>query len=275
MARHIRTLEAGTHSLQLGKRTLVMGIVNVTPDSFFDGAAHDLPEAALTHALKLEKEGADLLDIGGESTRPGSEPTTLTVELQRVEPAIRRIVTASQIPLSIDTTKPKVAALALSLGACILNDVLGLQGDPDLARVAAEYRAGVIIMHSQQGTEYKGDLVASLKTYFKRSLEIAAKVGIREKSIVLDPGIGFGKTTEQNIELMRRLGELQSLGFPVLLGTSRKSFIGKILDLPPAERLEGTLATSALGVAAGADILRVHDVQANLRVARVTDAIVG
>jgi len=275
MARHIRTLEAGTHSLQLGKRTLVMGIVNVTPDSFFDGAAHDLPEAALAHALKLEKEGADLLDIGGESTRPGSEPTTLTVELQRVEPAIRRIVTASQIPLSIDTTKPKVAALALSLGACILNDVLGLQGDPDLARVAAEYRAGVVIMHSQQGTEYKGDLVASLRSYFKRSLDIAAKVGIRENSIVLDPGIGFGKTTEQNVELMRRLGELQTLGFPILLGTSRKSFIGRILDLPPAERLEGTLATSALGVAAGADILRVHDVQANLRVARVADAIVG
>lgn len=250
-----------------------MGIVNVTPDSFFDGARHDLPEQACAHALRLAQEGADLLDIGGESTRPGSARISDEEELHRVGPALRRIAAATSLPLSIDTTKAIVAAEALKLGACIVNDVWGLQGDPDLARVIGEHAAAVVIMHNQHGTEYPGDLIAALREFFRRSLDIAARHGIRESAIVLDPGIGFGKTPAQNLELLRRLDELHDLGFPLLLGASRKSCIGQVLGLPPAERLEGTLASTALAIVAGVDIIRVHDVQANLRAARTAAAI--
>jgi dihydropteroate synthase len=250
-----------------------MGIVNVTPDSFFDGAHHDQPEQARAHGLRLAAEGADILDLGGESTRPGSTPATEDEERQRVGPALRRLLSATTLPISIDTTKAIIAAESLCLGACIVNDIWGLQGDPDMARVVGEHHAAVVVMHNQHGTDYPGDIIAALRDFFRRSLDIAARHDIRESSIVLDPGIGFGKTPAQNLELLRRLDELHDLGFPLLLGASRKSFIGKVLDLPPPERLEGTLASTTLAVAQGVAIVRVHDVQANLRAARTAEAI--
>lgn len=266
-------LDACDRRIPLGARTLLMGIVNVTPDSFFDGAHHDQPEQALAHGLRLAAEGADILDLGGESTRPGSTPATEEEERHRVCPALRRLLTATTLPISIDTTKAIIAAESLCLGACIVNDIWGLQGDPDMARVVGEHHAAVVIMHNQHGTDYPGDIVAALRDFFRRSLDIAARHDIRESAIVLDPGIGFGKTPAQNLEVLRRLDELHDLGFSLLLGTSRKSFIGKVLDLPPPERLEGTLASTALAVAQGVAIIRVHDVQANLRAARTAEAI--
>ena len=266
-------LDACDRRIPLGARTLLMGIVNVTPDSFFDGAHHDQPEEALAHGLRLAAEGADILDLGGESTRSGSTPATEEEERHRVCPALRRLLTATTLPISTDTTKAIIAAESLCLGACIVNDIWGLQGDPDMARVVGEHHAAVVIMHNQHGTDYPGDIVAALRDFFRRSLDIAARHDIRESSIVLDPGIGFGKTPAQNLELLRRLDELHDLGFPLLLGASRKSFIGKVLDLPPSERLEGTLASTTLAVAQGVAIVRVHDVQANLRAARTAEAI--
>lgn len=269
-----RQLQTATTSLALGERTLLMGIVNATPDSFFADSRRPVPELALEQGLKLMEEGADILDLGGESTRPGSLPVDEATELARVLPVLGLLRAARpELPISIDTQKARVAARALEAGATIANDIWGLQGDPDMARVVAEARAAVVVMHNQRGTEYAGDLMAALREFFFKSIDIADKAGIRAEAIVLDPGIGFGKTPAQNIEVLARLGELRSLGFPVLLGTSRKSVIGHILDLPAEERLEGTLATSALGVAAGVDILRVHDVKANLRAARVADAL--
>ena len=268
-------LDACDRRIPLAARTLLMGIVNVTPDSFFDGAHHDQPEQALAHGLRLAAEGADILDLGGESTRPGSTPATEEEERHRVCPALRRLLSATTLPISIDTTKAIIAAESLCLGACIVNDIWGLQGDPDMARVVGEHHAAVVIMHNQHGTDYPGDIVAALRDFFRRSLDIAARHDIRESAIVLDPGIGFGfgKTPAQNLELLRRLDELHDLGFPLLLGASRKSFIGKVLDLPPPERLEGTLASTTLAVAQGVAIVRVHDVQANLRAARTAEAI--
>ena len=266
-------IDACDRRIPLGARTLLMGIVNVTPDSFFDGAHHDQPEEALAHGLRLAAEGADILDLGGESTRPGSTPATEEEERHRVGPALRRLLTATTLPISIDTTKAIIAAESLCLGACIVNDIWGLQGDPDMARVVGEHHAAVVIMHNQHGTDYPCDIVTALRDFFRRSLDIATRHDIRESAIVLDPGIGFGKTPAQNLELLRRLDELHDLGFPLLLGTSRKSFIGKVLDLPPSERLEGTLASTTLAVAQGVAIVRVHDVQANLRAARTAEAI--
>lgn len=269
-----RLLQTATTSLTLGERTLLMGILNATPDSFFADSRRPVPELALEQGLKLVEEGADILDLGGESTRPGSLPVDEATELARVLPVLGLLRAARpELPISIDTQKARVAARALEAGANIANDIWGLQGDPDMARVVAEARAAVVVMHNQRGTDYAGDLMAALREFFFKSIDIADKAGIRAEAIVLDPGIGFGKTPAQNIEVLARLGELRSLGFPVLLGTSRKSVIGHILDLPAEERLEGTLATSALGVAAGVDILRVHDVKANLRAARVADAL--
>jgi len=269
-----RQLQTATTSLALGERTLLMGIVNATPDSFFADSRRPVPELALEQGLKLVEEGADILDLGGESTRPGSLPVDEATELARVLPVLGLLRAARpELPISIDTQKARVAARALEAGANIANDIWGLQGDADMARVVAEARAAVVVMHNQRGTDYEGDLMAALREFFFKSIDLADKAGIRAEAIVLDPGIGFGKTPAQNIEVLARLGELRSLGFPVLLGTSRKSVIGHILDLPAEERLEGTLATSALGVAAGVDILRVHDVRANLRAARVADAL--
>ena len=256
-----------------GKRTYVMGIINVTPDSFSgDGLGHDA-EAALEQALRFQDEGADIIDVGGESTRPGSTPVTVEEEKRRVIPVIRLLASRLDVPVSVDTYKREVAREALAAGAAIINDVWGLKRDPALADLAAREGAPIVLMHNQQGLDYS-DLVPETLASLRASLRQAVEAGVPSENVVLDPGLGFGKRPEHNLELLRRLAELKALGLPLLVGTSRKSTIGLVLDLPVEERLEGTAATVALAIANGADIVRVHDVKAMTRVARMSDAIV-
>lgn len=269
----IRTLNCRGKELVIGERTLIMGILNVTPDSFSDGGKFYEFEDALAQAKRLVSEGADILDIGAESTRPGHFVVSAEEEWLRLEPILKTLLENVSVPISIDTYKASVAAKALEAGAHIINDIWGLQKDLEMAKVVGEYQAPVIVMHNQDGTDYHhmmGDILA----FLRKSIEMAEANGLTGDQIILDPGIGFGKTTEQNLEVMARLAEFKALGHPILLGTSRKSMIGNTLQLPVEERLEGTLATSALGVTAGVDIIRVHDVQANRRAVQMTDAIV-
>ena len=256
------------------RRPLVMGILNVTPDSFSDGGRFIDPEAAIAQARRMQTEGADILDIGAESTRPyvGAQPVSLDDELARLTPVLRPIAELS-LPVSIDTIKAKVAAWALQQGAAIMNDVWGLQRDPDMARVAAEHGAPVIVMHNREAPDPALDIMAAIKAFFARSLDIAAKAGITRERIVLDPGIGFGKTPEQSITVIARLGELRSLGLPLLVGLSRKRFINFVSPSKPSERLGGSIAGNVLTVLAGADIVRVHDVAETVQALRVTDAV--
>ncbi|MFZ3101087.1 MAG: dihydropteroate synthase [Desulfitobacteriaceae bacterium] len=267
-----RTLNCREKKLILGERTLVMGILNLTPDSFSDGGKFFNIEDSLQQAKRLVSEGADILDIGAESTRPGHQDVDAGEEWRRLEPVLKALVGIS-VPISVDTYKAEVAEKALQAGANIINDVWGLQRDPDLARVVGEYGAPVIVMHNQAGTDYH-HLMGDIFTFLRKSIELAENNGLTGDQIIIDPGIGFGKTFEQNLEVLARLKEFRTLGKPVLLGTSRKSTIGKVLELPVEERLEGTIATSVLGVAAGADIIRVHDVQANRRAIQMADAII-
>ncbi|BCW96027.1 MAG: dihydropteroate synthase [Fimbriimonadales bacterium] len=265
----------------LGARTLVMGVLNATPDSFYDGGKYDHLDAALARAEQMLDEGADILDIGGESTRPGAEPVPEVEELRRTLPLIEAI--AARYPnavLSIDTTKSRVAERALQAGACIINDISGMTFDPRMAAVAAQAGALVVLMHiqgtprtMQQNPTYI-DVVAEVRDALHTHATRVEQAGVPRENIWLDPGIGFGKTLEHNLQLLRNLPALKSLGYPILIGTSRKSFIGQLLGgLPPEERLEGTLATLALAVAWGADIVRVHDVQAAVRAMRIADAL--
>ncbi|WP_084111891.1 dihydropteroate synthase [Paramaledivibacter caminithermalis] len=251
-----------------------MGILNITPDSFSDGGEFNDVDAAIKHALDMVKEGVDIIDVGGESTRPGAVEVDADEEIRRVLPVVKRLVKEVDLPISVDTYKSKVAEEVLKAGAHIINDVWGLQSDPDIATVAAKYDVPVIVMHNQKGIEYKKDILEEICDFFKKSIDIALKAGVKKENIILDPGIGFGKTPKQNMIVMSRLGELNDLGYPILLGTSRKSMIGKILDLPPKERVEGTVATTVMGIVQGVDIVRVHDIKENLRAAKVTDAIV-
>lgn len=266
-------MKVGSQVLAFDSRTYIMGILNVTPDSFSDGGQFLDPDRAYDHAIEMIDQGADLIDLGGESSRPGHTKITAREEMDRILPVIRKIRERSQVILSVDTIRAEVARAALEAGADIINDIWGLQGDPEMVRVAAAWNAPVIVMHNQTGTEYKGDLVEEMKTFFQRSLQLAEQAGLARDRIILDPGIGFGKTAEQNIAVMSRLAEFRVFGLPLLLATSRKSFLGKILDLPPEERVEGTVATTVLGIAQGADMVRVHDIKENSRAARVTDAI--
>jgi len=252
----------------------MVGIVNVTDDSFFDGGHHATPDAAVAHALQLVEEGAAMIDIGGESTRPGFTEISAEEEIARVVPVIAALLGKTKIPLSIDTYKSEVARAALAAGAHVLNDIHGFQGDPVLPRLAAEVGCAVILMHNEASFKTaSGDAITKMRAFFERSLAIATQAGVQRGKVVLDPGIGFGKTYEQNLELLARLGELRVLGLPLLLGASRKSVIGNTLSLPPEERLEGTLATTTLAVWQGVEFIRVHDVRANLRAARMTSAI--
>ena len=251
-----------------------MGILNVTPDSFSDGGRFVDAERAVAHALAMVEEGADIIDLGGESTRPGHSPVTVEEELRRILPVLERLAPVSPVPISIDTTKAEVARRAVALGAALINDQQGLQGESDMAAVAAELDVPVIAMHNQRGTAYD-DLLPDIITWLRRSLERADEVGLGRGRVIVDPGFGFGKTAAQNLEVLRRLGELRTLERPILIGTSRKSMIAHVLPgLSPAERTEGTAATVALGIAFGADIVRVHDVRAMTNVARMTDAVV-
>ncbi|MGI5901400.1 MAG: dihydropteroate synthase [Desulfitobacteriia bacterium] len=272
--RNSKTINLKGTELEIGKNTLLMGILNCTPDSFSDGGKYFNPEKAFQQAEKLFREGADILDIGAESTRPGYRKIEAEEEWARLEPLLKQLLPGFPIPVSIDTQKAVVAEKALKLGASLINDIWGLQGDPQMAKVIGSYQAAVVIMHNSDHTVYR-DLMAEIIDFLARSIEIALASGIQENQIIVDPGIGFGKTVAQNIEVIRRLGELKSLGFPVLLGASRKSLIGKTLNLPVEERLEPTIAINTLGIAAGVDILRVHDVGANKKAARMVNHILG
>ena len=261
---------------KLGRRTLVMGIINVTPDSFSDGGRFAAAEAALAHAGALVAEGADILDIGGESTRPGHQPVPMDEEIARVLEPTRRIAAAHpDVPVSIDTYKAGTAEAALTAGARIVNDVWGLQRDPEIARVAAAHGAPVVIMHNRERIDETVDVVEDMKAWFGRSIAIARRAGIPDERIILDPGIGFAKTFEQNLQAVARLPELKALGYPVLMGTSRKSLIGILNDnkLAPKDRINGTVASNSVAILLGADIVRVHDVAAHVEAARVVEAI--
>ncbi|MBI2856241.1 MAG: dihydropteroate synthase [Chloroflexi bacterium] len=272
-SRRIDATRWGTWELEWGRRTYVMGIINVTPDSFSgDGLGYDI-DAALEQALRFQEDGADIIDVGGESTRPGSIPVNAPEEKRRLVPVIERLARELRIPISVDTYKPEVAAEALAAGASMINDVWGLKHDPALATLAAHQGVPIVLMHNQRDTTYT-DLVPDVLASLKASVDLALEAGVSPDNIILDPGIGFGKTAKHNLEMLRRLEELKALGHPLLVGTSRKSTIGLVLDLPVEERLEGTAATVALAIARGADIVRVHDVKAMARVARMSDAIV-
>jgi dihydropteroate synthase len=289
----MKSLQIGKHTFDWGARTYVMGILNITPDSFSgDGiiAQGDAVQVAVEQARDFLASGADILDVGGESTRPGSEPVGAAAEMGRVIPVVQAL--SSEFPdalISIDTYKATIAEEAIKVGAQIINDVWALRADPALAGVAAKYNVPVILMHNrsnpasvevraQLGNAYIGaqydDLLTDVKRELMDSVELARQAGISDERIILDPGIGFGKTVAHNLELIRRLDEIRALGFPVLLGASRKSFIGFTLDLPADQRTEGTAAAVCVGITRGADIVRVHDVEYMARIAKMTDAIV-
>jgi dihydropteroate synthase len=259
-------------ALEWGRRTYVMGVINVTPDSFSgDGLGSDI-QATVELALRFEEEGADMIDIGAESTRPGSSPISVDEELARLVPALEAIVGRVRVPLSVDTYKSEVARHALESGALIVNDVWGLKVDAKIADVAAEFGASLVIMHNQKTRKYR-DLLPDINGSLSRSIEIARQAGVSNEQIIIDPGIGFGKTAEHNLHVLRNLSEFRRLGHPILVGTSRKSTIGLVLGLAEDQRLEGTAATVALSIAGGADIVRVHDVKEMVRVCRMSDAI--
>lgn len=261
-------------ALHLGPAPLIMGILNVTPDSFSDGGDHNAVEAACAHAQRLVAEGADIIDVGGESTRPGSENVPVQDELDRVMPILDALAANGiDTPVSIDTYKALVADQAIQAGARIVNDVWGLQRDPEIAAVAAHHGAPVIAMHWDPERDRQRDLISEMKRWLERSIEIALGAGIAQNQIILDPGFGFGKTFTENYTLLNRLDELHALGFPLLIGTSRKSMLGKLLKVPAKARVSGTVATSVIAYQKGGHIFRVHDVSENrdgLRVAQAT-----
>jgi dihydropteroate synthase len=273
---HSRPVNARGTWLQFGQRTLVMGVLNVTPDSFSgDGLGGDV-EAAVAQAVAMAGAGAEMLDIGGESTRPHSAEVPEAEELGRVLPVLREVLARVSVPVSVDTRKARVAEAAIAAGAHMVNDIWGLRGDPDMARVvAAVPDVALICMHNQRGTDYAGDVVEEVAAGLRESLVVAERAGIESERVIVDPGLGFGKTPAQNIELLRRLLELRGVGRPVLVGASRKSTIGLLLDgAGPAERIEGSLALGVLAAANGADILRVHDVAETVRALRAGDAVI-
>ena len=261
-----------------GERTYVMGVINVTPDSFSnDGVGGDV-DAAVRMAAQFQEDGADIIDVGGESTRPpgiygNSKPVSVDEELGRVVPMIEAIKRETDLPVSIDTYKAAVAQAAIEAGASIINDIWAFQRDPEMRKVAADAVMPVVLMHNQVGTEYD-DPVPDIVEGLRQRVDAAVHGGVRQENIIVDPGMGFGKTAEQNLEILRRLGEFGALGLPLLVGMSRKSTIGFVLGLPVDDRVEGTAATVALSIAGGADIVRVHDVKEMARVARMTDAVV-
>jgi len=271
--RNERVIPCGSYELLIGKRTLVMGIVNVTSDSFSDGGKYMHLENAVKHGIQLVEDGADILDIGGESTRPGYTPISAEEELNRVLPVIKELVKVVKVPIAIDTSKAAVAKAVIEAGAHIVNDVWGFKKDPEMAALCASLNIPVILMHNRlEPLETK--VMEGLISETKECISIAHKAGVKDEMIILDPGIGFGKTYEGNLTVLRNLSEFCEMGYPVLLGTSRKSVIGYTLNVPPNERLEGTAVTVTLGVAQGADIIRMHDVKEMKRVAVMTDALV-
>jgi dihydropteroate synthase len=276
MAATLRATQIGGREFRWGSRTYLMGIVNVTPDSF-SGDGVMSADKAVDQARQMEQDGTDLIDIGGESTRPetwSGPGLPDEEELSRVLPVIERVAKAVKVPISIDSYKSEVARRAIDAGASLVNDVWGLMRDARMAGLVAKAGVAVVLMHNKPGGGYD-DVIKDIAGALRESIAVARSAGIRDERIILDPGIGFGKTREQNLEIIRRLPELGQLGFALLVGPSRKSFIGKTLNLGVEDRLEGTAAAVALSIAGGADIVRVHDVKAMVRVARMADAIVG
>ena len=266
-------------SLTLGEKTLVMGILNITPDSFSDGGKFNTRDKALRHLEEMVVDGADIIDVGAESSRPGFTPMPASEEMERLMPLLEEILKNSPVPVSVDTFKAETARAAARAGAHILNDIWGLQyaAEPGaMAKVAAECGLPVIVMHNQQGTEYSGDIIGSMQDFFQESLRIGKAAGMQDEQFIFDPGIGFGKTAEQNVEVLRRQEELLKVAgkeYPLLLAASRKSFIGKMLNLPVEERMEATGAACVVGMMKGASIVRVHDVKPIVRMCRMTDVI--
>ncbi len=270
-----------TRTLELGDRTLVMGAINVTPDSFSDGGVFFERDRAVARALEMVEEGADLIDIGGESSRPGSKPVDPDEELRRIIPVIEEVAARTDVPISVDTRKARVASEALEAGGQIVNDVSALRFDPEMANLVASCEAPVVLMHMrgtpetmQQDIHY-ASLISEIAAYLKESIDLACRAGVDPDKTIIDPGIGFGKTVDHNLAIIRHLSQFRILGRPILIGTSRKTFIGKVLDLEIDQRAEGTMATLAASILNGAHILRVHNVQDAVRVARITDAIKG
>jgi len=279
-----REWKLARRSLPYGERTVLMGVLNVTPDSFSDGGKFFTPDHAVAHAEQMIAEGADIIDIGGESTRPGSDFVSEDEELRRVIPVIEKLAAISPIPISIDTTKPSVARAACEAGAEIINDISGLRFDPALAAVAKSTQAGLLLMHSRgtpkdmQQIPFAKDVFADVLEGLRHSISIAEQFGVARENIAIDPGIGFGKSVEQNLEIIRRLRELshEFADLPIVIGTSRKSFLGKLLNGAPAhERLYGTIATEVVSVLNGAHIVRVHDVKAAVEAVKVAEAIMA
>lgn len=265
-------MKIGNREFHTTGHTYIMGILNVTPDSFSDGGRWNNPDAALLHAQQMIEEGADIIDIGGESTRPGYTLLSDEEEIERVAPMIELVKKQFDIPVSVDTYKSGVAKAALAAGADLVNDIWGLKYDDQLANVIAEANVPCCLMHNRKNTDYV-DFRQDLLTDLRETVEIARKAGIANEKIILDPGVGFGKTYENNLTAIHHLDDLHRLGFPILLGTSRKSVIGLTLDLPAAERVEGTLTTTVFGVMQGAMFVRVHDVKENARTIKMTEAI--
>jgi dihydropteroate synthase len=259
--------------IQAGK-TLVMGILNLTPDSFSDGGKHNAGEAAIRQALAMIEDGADIIDVGAESTRPyGSVKISAEAELERLLPVLEKILSISSVPVSVDTYKSVVADKALSMGAHLLNDIWGLQQDAEMAKIAAKHQVPVVIMHNRASIESDRDIMAEMSAFFCRSIELGLQAGVARDRFIIDPGIGFGKNTAQNLEVLARLAELKPLGCPILVGASRKRFIGEVLNLPVDERAEGTGATVVHSILNGASIVRVHDVKLAKRMTMMTDAL--
>ncbi|WP_186575881.1 dihydropteroate synthase [Aquibacillus kalidii] len=258
----------------LDRKTLVMGILNVTPDSFSDGGNFNEIDAAVEQAIHLEKDGADIIDVGGESTRPGHQPVSLQEELDRVLPIIKALHGKINIPISIDTYKAEVARQAVLAGAAIINDIWGAKKEPEIAEVAASFHVPIILMHNRTDTSYTS-IMDDMKADFMESIAIAINAGVEQNNIILDPGIGFAKTHEENLYVMRNLDQIKELGYPLLLGTSRKRMIGNVLNLPVDQRDEGTGATTCFGITKGVDIVRVHNVQSTVRMTRMMDAMMG
>ncbi len=272
-------LRAGKYKLNLGKRAHIMGVLNVTPDSFSDGGMFFDREYAVGRGLKMESDGADIIDIGGESTRPGAKPVTAREECRRVIPVVKALAKRLQVPISVDTSKSEVAEEALDAGAAMINDVTGLRKDRRIAKLAGRHKAALVLMHMkgsprtmQKDPNYK-DLMSEIAESLRNSAAIAAEAGVSGNRIVVDPGIGFGKTVGHNLEIIKRLGELKSLGYPVMVGPSRKAFIGKITGAGSEGRAFGTAAAVAIAITNGADIIRVHDVKEMRQVAQITEAI--
>ena len=267
-------MEIGNKEFKIGERTYIMGILNFTPDSFSDGGIFNNIDVAINHVKKMIDDGADIIDVGGESTRPGYTLISVEEEISRIIPIIKAIKENFDIPISIDTYKAKVAEKALEAGADLINDIWGFKKEKDMAKVAAKYNVPCCLMHNRDNEDYK-NLIEDILDDLRESIKIAKEAGVKDENIILDPGIGFAKSYEQNLETMNNLERVKELGYPILLGTSRKRMIGLTLDLPVEERVEGTVATTVVGIMKDAcDFVRVHDVLENSRAAKMTDAIV-